>query len=82
MLQLLSLRNGMTISKEMFLNELYGGLKNCNQDVLIASAAQKARRHQEGPTVNIQAGWGFIWKSRLKRWARFWTFASGARARR
>ena len=45
MLQLLSLRNGITISKEMSLNELYGGLKN-----LQSRRVDRKRRAKSSPT--------------------------------
>jgi hypothetical protein len=45
MLELLSLRNGITISKEMFLNELYGGLKN-----LKSRRVHRKRRAKSSPT--------------------------------
>ena len=58
MLQLLSLRNGITISKEMSLNELYGGLKNLQSRRVDRKRRAKSSPTPRGPTVNIQAGWG------------------------
>ena len=47
MLELLSLRKGMTMSKEMFLNHLYGGIGRAgteNNRRVHVQAAQEARQ--------------------------------------
>ena len=60
MLQLLSLRKGMTMSKEMFLNHLYGGMDEPEQkiiDVFICKLRKKLANASGGKNY-IETVWG------------------------
>ena len=60
MLQLLSLRKGMTMSKEMFLNHLYGGMDEPEQkiiDVFICKLRKKLANASSGKNY-IETVWG------------------------
>ena len=59
-LELLSLRKGMTISKEMFLNQLYGGIDEPEMkiiDVFICKLRKKLANASEGRNF-IETVWG------------------------
>ncbi len=62
MLELLALRKGTTITKEMFLNHLYGGMDEPELkiiDVFICKLRKKLDKIvQEGRRVNIETVWG------------------------
>jgi hypothetical protein len=55
MLQLLSLRKGTTLSKEMFLNRLYGGMDEPARSVRTASAVRRSSRTMSSPRAGRNA---------------------------
>ncbi len=61
MLELLSLRKGTTLTKEMFLNHLYGGMDEPELkiiDVFICKLPQEARGNATGGKHYIETVWG------------------------
>ena len=60
MLELLALRKGTTLTKEMFLNHLYGGMDEPELkiiDVFICKLRKKIAQANEGET-HIETVWG------------------------
>src|SRR5829696_2600368 len=51
MLELLALRQGHTITKEIFLNQLYGGMDEPEQKIIDCSSASFARSSPTPPAV-------------------------------
>ncbi len=60
MLELLSLRKGMTISKEMFLNHLYGGMDEPQQKIIdvFMCKLRKKLADASGGKDYIETVWG------------------------
>ena len=63
MLELLSLRKGTTLTKEMFLNHLYGGLDEPEVkiiDVFICKLRKKLNAHAKGDHIETVWGRGYM----------------------
>jgi len=61
MLELLSLRKGTTLTKEMFLNHLYGGMDEPELkiiDVFICKLRKEARQRFRRPATSSKTVWG------------------------
>jgi two-component system cell cycle response regulator CtrA len=61
MLELLSLRKGTTLTKEMFLNHLYGGMDEPELkiiDVFICKLRKKLKEVTGAPNGYIETVWG------------------------
>jgi hypothetical protein len=72
MLELLSLRKGTTLTKEMFLNHLYGGMDEPELkiiDVFICKLRKKLANATEGATTSRPSGAAAMCcATRLRKW--------------